>query len=181
MSHSKNGSKTQRLFAIHACHYVVEQILKERAKDITFNQPLHKIGFEDIIKALHKKSNIQDYNRLLELNKIRNSAEHSNILPDLDSVKFHAKIVGDFLKWIYKNFFDVDYDSLALENMILDVPIRNRMTDAKVYIENGDLSVASARMYEALGAFKFLSFGFLSDIRVHASSPPNGEIDYQKC
>jgi hypothetical protein len=34
VSHSKNKSKMDLLLAIHNCHYVVEQILRERAKDI---------------------------------------------------------------------------------------------------------------------------------------------------
>lgn len=170
VSHSKNKSNIHRLFAIHNCHYVVEQIIKERAKDMSFKGALHKIGFEEIIKKAHKKQNIQDYNRLLELNKIRNNAEHLNIFPDVDTVRFYVKIVGDFLKWSYENYYQVDYESLALEDMILDAPIRRAMLEAKLYMEKDDLQGASARMYEALGAFKFMSFGFLSDPRVEGIS-----------
>ena len=54
-SHSKNKSNIQRLFAIHDCHYVVEQIIREQAKDMTFKNALHKIGFEDIIKKVNKR------------------------------------------------------------------------------------------------------------------------------
>jgi hypothetical protein len=100
------------------------------------------------------------------LNKIRNNAEHLNIIPDIDTVRFYTKIVGDFLKWSYREYYGLDYDLLALEDMILDVPIRNRMIEAKTLIENSDLLNASKKMYEGLGAFKFMSFGFLSDPRV---------------
>lgn len=166
VSHSKNNSKIQRLFAIHNCHYVVEQILREQAKDMSFSDALHNIGFEEIIKKVNNRSNIPDFNRLLELNKIRNGAEHSNIIPDVDTVRFHTKIVGDFLRWSYRVYHGIDYDSVALEDMIFDVPIRNRMTEAKTLIEKNDLTNASKKMYEAIGAFKFLSFGFLSDPRL---------------
>ena len=165
-SHSRNKSKLHRLLAIHNCHYVVEQIVRDQAKDITFKDALHKIGFEEIIKRVHKKKNIPDYNRLLDLNKIRNGAEHLNIIPDVDTVRFHAKIVSDFLKWSYENYYEVDYESLALEDMILDAPIRRVMLEAKALLEKNDLQKASAKMYEALAAFKFMSFGFLSDPRV---------------
>lgn len=165
-SHSRNNSKLHRLLAIHNCHYVVEQVIRERAEDMPFSGALHKIGFEEIIKKIHKKHNIQDYYRLLELNKIRNDAEHLNIIPDVDTVRFYVKIVGDFLKWSYRNYHEIDYESLALEDMILDAPIRRVMLKAKSLIEKNDLQSASARMYEALAAFKFMSFGFLSDARI---------------
>jgi hypothetical protein len=165
-SHSRHKSKLHRLLAIHNCHYVVEQIIRDQAKDMTFKDALHKIGFEEIIKKVHEKQNIQDYNRLLKLNKIRNEAEHSNIFPDVDTVRHYVRIVGDFLKWSYENYYEVDYESLALEDMILDAPIRRVMLEAKALIEKNDLQKASAKMYEGLAAFKFMSFGFLSDPRV---------------
>jgi hypothetical protein len=112
----------------------------------------------------------------LELNKIRNSAEHSNIIPDVDAVRFHVKISGDFLKWSYLIYFNVDYESLALENMIFDYGIKECMIKAKQSIEADDLATASAKLYEALAAFKFLAFGYLSDPRVNGIS--FGGIDF---
>ncbi len=166
VSHSRNDSKMHRLFAIHNCHYVVEQILRERAKDMPFSDALHNIGFAEIIKRVNSKDSIPDFSRLLELNTIRNNAEHLNIIADVDTVRFHAKIVGDFLKWSYRVYHRHDYDSVAMENMIFDVPIRNRMSEAKAFIGKDDLANASKKMYEAIGAFKFLAFGFLSDPRL---------------
>lgn len=176
VSHSRNKSKLHRLLAIHNCHYVVEQIIRERAKDMPFNDALHKIGFEEIIKRVNLKENIPDYTRLLDLNNDRNSAEHSFRTPDTETVGFYTRIVGDFLKWSYKTYFSVDYESLAFEDMIYDVPIRKAMLDAKALIEKNDLSNASKKMYEALAAFKFMSFGFLSDPRVQGIS--FGGIDF---
>lgn len=49
--------------------------------------------------------------------------------------------------------------------MILDAPIRRAMLEAKAYIVKSDLASASKKMYEALGAFKFIPFGYLSDAR----------------
>jgi len=176
VSHSKNKSKIQRLLAVHHCHYVVEQIIREQAKDMAFENALHKIGFEAIIKKVHRKKNIPDYNRLLDFNKIRNNAEHLNIIPDIDTVRFYAKIVGDFLTWSYREYYGVHYESLALEDTILDVPTRKVMFEAKALVEKNDLPNASKKMYEALGAFKFMSFGFLSDPRVQGIS--FGGIDF---
>jgi len=144
----------------------VEQILRQRAKDFSFTGELHKIGFEKIIKRVNKKKNIPYYNDLLELNKIRNPAEHLNIFPDADKVRVYVEIVGKFLKWSYKNYYKVDYESLALEDMIHDVHIKRVMLEAKKHIGKNDLINASNKMYEALGAFKFVSFGFLSDPRI---------------
>jgi len=175
-AHSRNRSRMHLLLAIHNCHYVVEQILRERAKDSTFSGALHSIGFEKIIKAVNDMQTIPDYNHLLELNTIRNNAEHSNIIADVDLVKFHVKICEKFLKWSYSTYFKTDYDSLALENMILDYGIRECMVKARQSIETDDLATASAKLYEALAAFKFLAFGYLSDPRVNGIS--FGGIDF---
>lgn len=170
VSHSKNKSKLHRLFTIHNCHYVVEQIIRERAKDMPVSGALHKIGFEEILERVHQKASIPDYDRLLELNKIRNNAEHFFIIPDAETVAFYTRIAGDFLKWSYKNYYDIVYESIAFEDMIYDVPIRNAMLEAKASIEKNDLPNASKKMYEALGAFKFIWFGFLSDPRIRGIS-----------
>ena len=138
----------QRLFAIHSSHYVVEQIIREKAKDLNFKDALHNIGFQAILKKLHMPKNIQDYNRLLELNRVRNDAEHLNIIPDVDTVRFYVKIVGDFLIWSYREYYEVNYESLALEEMILDAPIKRVMLKAKAHIEKNDLANASKKMYE---------------------------------
>ena len=166
ISHSKGESKLHRLLAIHNCHYVVEQIIREKARDVTFSKALHDIGFEEIIKVVNSKENIPDFNRLLDLNNIRNNAEHHFRFPDADDVRFNVKIVGDFLRWSYKNYFGIDYELLTFEDRIYDVPIRKVMVEAKESIEKGDLAHASNKMYEGLGAFKFMWFGYLSDSRV---------------
>ncbi len=166
LSHSKIKSKTNLMLAVHNSHYVVEQILRDRAKDMKFSDALHKIGFEEIIRRVNEKQNIQDFNRLLQLNKIRNDAEHLNIVPSSDDVKFFVKIAGDFLNWSCKNYYNVEYESLNLENLIQDAPIKRVMLEAKSHIENNELPQASQKMYEGLGALKFMFFRFFSDVRL---------------
>jgi len=154
------------LLAIHNSHYAIEQILREQARNVTFDAALHKIGFEEIITKLRKQKNIPEFNRLLEFNKIRNNAEHFNIIPDVDTVRFYIRIVEDFLKWSYRTYFKTDYGSLALEEMIHDAPIKKVLLEAKESVNKNDLHNASQKMYEALGAFKFMMFGYFSDYRV---------------
>jgi hypothetical protein len=60
VSHSKIKSKMHSLFAIHSSHYVVEQIIRERARDMEFKDALHKIGFEEIAKRVNEKQNIRE-------------------------------------------------------------------------------------------------------------------------
>lgn len=166
VAHSRNKSRIHLLLAIHNSHYVAEQILRDRAKHMTFKNALRKIGFEEIIKRVQKKKNIPDYNHLLQLNKIRNDSEHSNIIPDVDTVRFYVRIAGEFLKWACSNYYNIDYDSIALENMIYDGPIKRVMLEAKQLIKENDLLNASKKMYEALGAFKFMWVGYLFDRRL---------------
>lgn len=176
-AHSKNKSRINLLLAVHNCHYAVEQVLREKARDMAFNAALRKIGFEEIIKVVNDKNNIPDYNHLLALNKIRNDVEHSNIIPDQDSVKFYVKITEDFLKWSFRQYFDVKYEDLALENMIHDSGIRECLKTAKQMVDaNADLQETTKKILEALAAFKFLAFGYLSDSRVNGIS--FGGIDF---
>lgn len=174
LSHSKIKSKIHLLLAIHNSHYVVEQIIREQAKDMAFNNALHKIGFDEIAPKVNQKKNIPYFQRLIQLNKIRNDAEHQNIIPDIDDVGFYVRITGDFLKWSYKNYYDIDYDSLNLEDMIHDVPIRNTMLEARASIEKNDLPNASKKMYESLGALKFMFFRFFADLRFEEIHFKNG-------
>ena len=126
----------------------------------------HQIGFVDILKKINKKDSIPDFNRLLELNNDRNDAEHYFNVPDSETVNLYVRVVGDFLRWCCKNYFDIEYESLSFEEMIYDVPIKKAMLDAKAFIDNNDLPNASNKMYESLGAFKFMWFGYLSDPRL---------------
>jgi len=177
VAHSKNKSKLSRLLAIHNCHYVAEQIVRERCKHMTFNgafnDALHNLNFEEIIGRLNRRQNVKDFDRLLELNKIRNNAEHYFIIPDVETVVFYARIVGDFLKWSYSLYFQVNYESLAFEDLIYDYGIKGAMLDAKAFLKKNDLPNASGKMYEALGAFKFMWFSFLTDVRLEKIQSEN--------
>lgn len=53
----------------------------------------------------------------------------------------------------------------ALIAKIYDKPIKNCMTEAKSAITGNELQVASQKMFEALGAFKFFFFGYFADFR----------------
>jgi hypothetical protein len=163
VSHSKNKGKMHLLLAVHNSHYVVEQILRERAKDMNFSDALHKIGFEEIIKRINEKQPIQYYNRLLELNKIRNNAEHLNLMPSSDDVEFYVKIVEDFLKWSYQNYFQRDYESLRFEDSITDKEIRDHMIKASEFINAKDYKSACEQMNSALAVFKSRFFAFFAD------------------
>jgi hypothetical protein len=160
---SKNFSRFQRRLAIHYIHYVVEQILIERAKDVMFTDRLAKIGFEKIIEKLHKTMNIPDYERLLILNAMRNDAQHRNFVASKEDVDFQVKIVEGFLKWSYKNYFECDYDSLRFEDFITDKEIRDLMIKASEFIASKDLKSASEKMSVALANFKSKLFAFFAD------------------
>jgi hypothetical protein len=160
---SKNISRFQRRLAIHYIHFVVEQILREKAKDIEFKNSLSKICFEDIIKRLSKGKTIPDYTRLLDLNTMRNNAQHRNIVASKEDVDFQVKIVEGFLKWSYKNYFDCDYDSLRFEDGITDEKIRELMLKSSEFIASKEYKSASEYMYVALANFKSKLFGFFAD------------------
>jgi len=160
---SKSPSRFQRRLAIHYIHYVVEQILREKAKDFGFSGSLAEIGFEEIIKKLNKGMNIPDYARLLDLNTMRNNAQHKNIVASKEDVDFQVKIVESFLKWSYKNYFQCDYDSLKFEGFITDKEIRELMIKASEFIAAKDFKSACEQMNTALANFKSKLFAFFAD------------------
>lgn len=160
---SKNLSRFQRRLAIHYIHYVVEQILREEAKNIEFENSLANIGFEEIIKKLSKGKTIPDCTRLLDLNTMRNNAQHRNIVASKEDVDFQVKIVEGFLKWSYKNYFDCDYDSLRFEDAISDKEIRELLMKASEFIASKDFKSASGKMNIALAHFKSKLFAFFVD------------------
>ena len=163
---SNNLSRFQRRLAIHYIHYVVEQILIERAKDVRFTDRLANIGFEKIIGKLHKTMNIPDYERLLILNSMRNDAQHKNIVASKEDVDFQVKIVESFLRWSYKNYFECDYESLRFEDFITDKTIRDLMIRASEFIASKDFKSASEKMNVALANFKSKLFAFFADPRL---------------
>jgi len=163
VSHSKNKSRVDLLLAIHNSHYVVEQIIRERARNMNFKGQLHELGFDKIFNWVNKRKPTQYYSRLIELNKIRNDAEHLNLIHNSDDVKFYVNIVEDFLKWSYQNYFQKDYESLKFEDLITDKEIRDRMIKASEFIKNKDFKSATEQMYSALGIFKSRFFAFFAD------------------
>jgi hypothetical protein len=166
---SKSPDRFQRRLAIHYIHFVVEQILREKAKDYQFQGRLSEQGFEKIIKKLNNQLNIPDLERLLSLNDIRNSAQHRNTVASKEDVDFQIKIVESFLQWAYKHYFQCDYDSLSFEGFITDGKIREQMLEAYSLIEKNDLKTASEKMNLALALFKTKLFSFFADYRLRKS------------
>lgn len=160
---SKNNSSLMRLLALHELHYVVEQIIREKASNMSFPEHSTLIKFSEIIKKLHNKQTIPDKDRILDLNDDRNKAEHRNNIPSKETIQFYVRIVESFLKWSYRNYFNQNFDEIFLEDLIIDKPIKRVMKMSRKHIEDGDLQKASQRMYEGLGAFKFMLFRYMSD------------------
>lgn len=163
---SKNPARFQRRLAIHYIHYVVEQILRERAQDYQFKGHLSEQGFEKIMEKLNRKKTIPDYERLLRLNTMRNDAQHKNIVASKEDVDFQVKIVENFLRWSYTNYFQCDYDNLKLESFINDDKIRENMIEASKFIETKDFKSAGEKMNHALALFKTKLFTFFADYRL---------------
>lgn len=166
MLHLKNKSKLNIMLGIHNSHFAVENLLREKAKDHRFNAPLSKTGFDDIIKKVNKDPNIPNFEDLLRLNTTRNNIQHKNIYPHFDTATELVTIAENFLKWGYKTYFEADYDSLKLEDMIYDAPIKRVMLESKTAINEGDFKLAAWKMTEGLAALKFQWFGYLSDSRL---------------
>ena len=154
---SKNKSRLMRLLAIHELHYVVEQVLRERASKSGVEE-VHQDKFGEILRKLHRKKNIPEKDSLESLNDDRNRAEHANKIPPYEEIQHYVIIVRNFLRWSYQNYFESDFDSIMLEDQIIDKPIRRVMTWSRNFIKEGNLKSASARMYEGLGAFSISKF-----------------------
>lgn len=166
MLHIKNSSRLDIMLGIHNSHFAVESILRWKARDYRFNSSLSKIGFDEIIKKVNEKQNIPNFEDLLLLNTTRNNIQHKFLYPQHDQAAYLCKIAENYLKWSYKVYFNVDYDSLKLEDMIYDGDIKRLMLESKNHIKDENLKDASLKMYKGLAKFKSVWFDYLSDWRV---------------
>ena len=166
MQHLKNYSQLNIMLGIHNAHFAVENLLREQAKDHIFDASLSGTGFEAIIKKVNKDTNIPQFEDLLRLNTARNSIQHKFIYPHFDTATELVTVAENFLRWGYKMYFEEDYDSLKLEDMIYDAKIKQVMLDSKTAINEGDFKEAAWKMTEGLAVLKFHWFGYLSDYRL---------------
>lgn len=165
IQHIKNDSKLNIMLGVHNAHFAVENLLRKKAEHTFFEGSLSGISFKDIIQKVNKDSNIPQFEDLISLNSNRNNVQHKNEYPRHDRAIELVSVAENFLRWGYKMYFNADYDSLNLEDMIYDVPIKNVMLESKKAINDDDLKKAAWKMNEGLGAFKFMWFGYLSDSR----------------
>ncbi len=162
-SHSNQNSRLNRRITIHHLHFVVEQVIREKAKNDQFTGDLYQIGFEKIIKKLHNSMNIPDFNRLLELNTLRNNVQHQNQVCGTEEINLYKKVTEDFLHWSFGKYFSQDFDSLKTEDMLVNVDIKNMLLSAKEKIEQDNKQEAMISMYDALGRFKLELFKHFFD------------------
>lgn len=164
-SHATKNSRLNRRIAVHHLHFVVEQVLREKAKHSRFSNSLQRIGFEDIIKKLNKTKTIPDFNRLLELNTLRNNIQHHDQICGNEEVKLYTLVTEDFLKWSYKNYFKKNFERLKTEDLINNEEIKRILISSKNKIAKKDKQEAMRLMYDALGKFKLILFNYFFESR----------------
>lgn len=156
--HALKRSRLNRRIAIHHLHFVVEHILKEKAKDDYFKGSLNEINFVEIITKLNGKKNMPYFNDLLNLNILRNDVQHRNHICGVEEVKLYTRVVEQFLKWSYQHYFTKDFESLKTEDLIINSKIKNHLLSSKAKIKEGDIKEAGKFMFDALGEFKIQIF-----------------------
>ncbi len=165
---SSSFSRFDNRLSIHHLHFVVEQILREKAKKMQFKGTLQQIGFEKIIERVNKSANIPDYQELISLNTMRNDAQHRGIIASRTNVMIQAGVVERFLNWSYKRYFDVEYSKLRLEDFITNQNVKTEFELARNAIDKGDPRVGAERVFHALGKFKTDLYAFFYDPRADA-------------
>lgn len=130
-----------------------------------------KESFTDCLAHLNKLEPIAETAKILDLNKARVSFKHNGILPDAyESVKFRV-YAEDFLRNVLTKFFDRDFDSLSLVDLVSFPEVRERLARAEQHIENGEfklaieeLGVARAQLFSALDEFIPPAYRRLSNV-----------------
>ncbi|ODS36319.1 MAG: hypothetical protein A7316_00425 [Candidatus Altiarchaeales archaeon WOR_SM1_86-2] len=158
--HASQKTRFDRRLAIHHIHYVVEQILRERASDTHPGSSTENLGFKKLINKINAKGKIRDRKRLEKLNDARNDAQHHNIVLGQEDTEFFVKIVEDFLRGSYNKYFGEDFDKLNLVSFISDYNIRYRLEQAQKFLDQNKQDKALERMYMALGNFRTKIFNF---------------------
>jgi len=158
--HSTKDSKLDLKLAIHHSHFAIEQIIRENAKDLQFKDNLKGIGFKEVIKKLHANQNIPEYTRILELNTLRNNIQHHNFIPNKDTIKIYIKVSEEFLIWAYKQYFNIDYNNVFLEELLNNTQIKEHLLKAKEAIRTENISDAISNIDHAIAKFKSILLGY---------------------
>lgn len=89
------------------------------------------------------------------LNLMRNMVQHHVIEPDQSSMDDWRLFSYRFLKRVFDNYFEIDFDKISRISFVNDEGLRNYLEKAQQEFEVGDYDSASCL---AAGAFEYASF-----------------------
>lgn len=95
--------------------------------------------------------------KILELNKARVNFKHYGLLPDLNESKRFQIYAEDFLRHVFLNFFEKDYDNISLVDLVPFKDVAEKLKDAEIFIRDKNFNDASV----SIGIAKEILFSYL--------------------
>ncbi len=125
-----------------------------------------KAPFEELWAAIPKATRnteglVLPYKELMrKLNKARVSFKHHGLLPaSSEGFKFQAH-TEEFFRETVKRFFNLDFDSISMAELIENPEIRDRLKEAETFLAEGRLQDCLTKCAEA----RWFIFGPVSDL-----------------
>ena len=150
--HSEKPDSLSKMLAMHHFHNAVEIMLKcivlhfgirsEKTSDLIFETLWDLIDKSPALASQGKSLPLKESMKVLNLH--RNVAQHEGEPPP-DSVFQRSKVYAeDFLRSVFKEYFDLDYDTLNARALIQDNEVRDALDIAAEYLRKGDWLESSA-------------------------------------
>ncbi len=134
-------------------HDAIDQVLGAIAEEVN----LLGVGRNRyLIQLFNKLENYDSQKPLLygqqvrNLNTLRNNIKHQGIFPNPKTEAYLSIAIGNFLEDTCRKYFNIDFNSLSLAELIRDSKIKQEVLEAERLLEEEDYKSALEKMAIAM-------------------------------
>jgi len=166
---ARKSDPLSKMMSVHNFHIGIEIAIKSiLLKYEIRNEKTLNIDFESMLNEIDKHKDFQDKGLRLpyrqeirNLNQMRNLVQHHAMEPDQSSMDDWRLFSSRFLRRVFNDYFDVDFDKVNRITFISDKCLAKYLSKALEYISANDYSSASCF---AAAAFEYATMSISSFI-----------------
>lgn len=137
--YAPKADEASRIITVILLDYAAESMLKTVLSSV----PSRKVkiakepSFPDVWRAIDSLSGqvpVPFKPEILSLHRLRNLTQHANTKPSREDVANHTGYVGAFLRRLYLQFFDLDFDVLSLTTLVENEVLRQHLERAEAHL-----------------------------------------------
>lgn len=134
--------EASRIIAVILLDYVAESTLKTLLSNLPSTKPKPKKdpSFPDLWAKVDELSGEEPLPLKFEirsLHELRNLTQHRNAVPSIENVRDHSAYVLAFLRRVFSQFFELEFDDLTLASRVLDPALRAQLEAAETHLVAG--------------------------------------------